>query len=710
MTLEEYLARLNPEQLEAASYHGGLAAISGTPGSGKTATIVGLCANLVHRGLAPDNLLAMTFTRTAANEMNQRLLSMGVTARVGTIHSVALQILTGAAKTLLDSMRLDEGWIFERELRQTLRDLRKVKKIPARGVNFAEVSSFIARCKLEGAVYTHGDLWGLSSRGEEAIGMLARAWQEKTGLSCHEALLVFEEAERRRAAKGIYSFDDMLNWAWAVLVTDSRMREFWQQRYPAVIIDEVQDSGRVQWDIARLISGLGSIGRGVEVERSDPHPNLVVAGEISQSIYAFNGGMPKLMLDYCKQPDVKVYKLVKNYRSGSRICKVGSCIVVDKSWHISGEMEPMRDVEGELRLRRCQSAEEEAVDAINQCQEHIAGGGKASDCTVLSRLASGLYLAELECIRRRLPYIKRASGAFFESKEVLDMLAYIRVAACADPEGKALRRAVNTPFRFIGTSSLNRASDRARETGESILDWLRKDVDLSYRQKRSMDDLYELLCRLNKMVVAGEKLAVKRAERLARAAEAIAMGRDTSPGPGEDEPEDEPIGPGSIIAEVLRVTDYLEEMKRDEGLHQGDDSRTAVIHGLQRIAEQFLSTIEFLKYIDWLTVAVKQGRAQLKRNDRDDGETVDAIVLSTVHRAKGLEYRNTFIVDVNGGRFPCSRAEDLDEELRLLYVAVTRGKDLVQVSYSDAGDSIFIQKLKAISDQNPGVVTSNEDH
>jgi DNA helicase II / ATP-dependent DNA helicase PcrA len=703
----QLLNELNDEQRAAASWEGQPAGIIGVPGSGKTKTITALCANLVTKGVPADKILAMTFTRNAAGEMNKRLTAVGIVdARVGTIHSVANQLLRGARPDLVDSGRLDEGgWLLERELKVVLRTMRRAKSIPTRGVDFGEVKSFISRCKLEGPVYIVGDPFRMNAQADYYISRLADDWIGRTGLSARQALQVFSEAEKARAGKHLFSFDDMINWAWSVLITDPDALAFWSERWTHVIVDEIQDSSVMLWDIPRLLTGLGSLV--LPEVKPDGAQNLIVGGDCSQSIYGFNGGRPEILLDYCKSlPEGRLFVLPRNYRSVPQVCSVSTALVTDKEWHIAGEIKPVRGAPAEggaaVELRRYAHSSEECADIVNRALEHVAAGGRLRDLVVLSRLSSGLHMLELECIRRRVPYIKMAAGSFFESKEVKDLLAYLRIGALHDPNGLHLRHIINTPFRYIGATTITQAETLAEERGIALLDALLR-MKLSPPQTRALSDLRDLLLDINRMACEGEKLKAERATKPG--------GSTEWPAAPDLEDSTEAFGPAAMLAEVLERTDYVEAMRQDEGLTTTDESKLVILAELQRIASQFASCSDFLSFVDMVAEAVRQAKLKGGLRKKDD-EEVDALVLSTVHRCKGLEWLKVFVVDVSPGRFPCSRAEDLDEELRLFYVAVTRAKDYVQVSYAlDATSahtdgpsvSIFTQKLASILKACPQV-------
>lgn len=728
--LQVLLDRLNPYQVEAVNIGEGQACLAGVPGAGKTGTIVARVARLVADGFDPEYILCMTFTKAAAQEMQERLKQLGIAgARVGTIHSVCRQIIAGDTH-LLEEYDLDDRHRLAMELKKTLGDLRKKKKIPNSGVDLEGVSRYIEACKAKGLCYIYADPFGMNMRAEEFLLRQADNFKMLAGLPRQILMDVYLELERRRGIAGLYDFNDMLLWAWMVLLSDPDALDRWRGRWSVVIVDETQDSNPVQWDIARFLVGLNSCMKEInELPRAprikDCSHNLMVGGDPSQSIYAWRSAEPSLFVEFSKDKNVQDLVLPINYRSNPMICAVGTGLVRGKPWHLTGEIKSAsKDMTTDaVAIDRYDDAAAEAEGIVQQCVELAQSGGGLRSCAVLSRLRVGLDLAEIACISRRIKYIKMASGSFFESREVRDILAYLRVASGYDTDGRWVAHIINRPFRYIGKAFINKCSAVAQDRGISLLDAMSLNSDdLSYKQQQAIDDLYSLLLRLNQIAAWAEKREAYRTEKIAEAkvggdpaAEMARLGKEEAPlellealadargdveglgmggagaikraraaqraaNPEQVAEELNSAGPAEMIALVLRDTDYLEELRREEGLLGMDESKAAMLAALQRMARSFPTTKEFLSYVDKLTVAVKQARKTgLKVRE---GSSTDALVLSTIHRAKGLEWKHVFLMDVVQGRFPNVRAEDADEELRLLYVAVTRAIETCRVSYT----------------------------
>lgn len=415
---------------------------------------------------------------------------------------------------------------------------------------------------------------------------------------------------------------------------------------------------------------------------------------VHNSIYSWRSANPSLFVDFWKRDDVKQINLPINYRSNKQICKAATELVRDKAWHLGGEIIPFNtaEVTSKIKTVHYDTVEHEASHVIRKCMEHGADEGLRS-CAILARLKVSLDLAEIECIRNRIKYIKMASGSFFESKETEAILGYLRVAGGYDPNARWISYIINQPFRFIGSQLIRRAEQMASSSGLPVLDALLGPLasELTGRQKSALDELNKLLIEINSMIL--------EAERIANPADPNA----TLKGPDFTRAAISK-GPMAAISLMLRKTRYLDALRREDGSGRFDESKETAIEALRRIAGQFLSYRDFLGYVDQIINAVTKARKSGLR--LTEGATDDALVLSTLHRIKGLQHKHVYILDVTEGTFPCSRAESLDEELRLLYVGVTRAQDTCEISWSgdDSVRSVFVRKLNTILGEPGGAM------
>lgn len=646
-----------------------------------TSAIVARVARIAADGLDPDYILCMTFTRAAASEMTRRLQHLGITnARVGTIHSVCREILA-AETSLIHAYRVDEKNSMHFELKKLLTEWRKKKKINQYGVDIEAVDRFISYCKAAGPCYVAGDPFGLNLVSDRWLNEAADLYASPTGLRQAFLISLYTEIERTRSVKNVCSFDDMLLWAWMLLLTNPEARTRWRNRWSLVIVDEAQDSTAIQWDIARFLTGLESCIKNVSALPQAPkedsgYHNLMVGGQPEQSIYSWRNASCEQFIQFSKEPGTTLIRLPINYRSNQHICDIASKLVYGKSWAITGYIEaavPEPNTIG-VFIDEYPTMEKEAEGVIDKCLE--LSQGQLRKCGILARLRVSLDLIEIECIKRRIRYIKRAGGSFADSKEIKDILAYLRVVSGCDPDGAWSAYIINRPFRYIGKQFIARAANFAAQSNLPLYEAIRHLWDdLSYRQRMALRELFSLLDDLRNMFLESTN------------------GKGHAP------------GPSTMLTTVLDQTDYINEVMREEGLYGMDESRMAVINHVVRAALQFTNPIEFLAYMDELADTVrKAGKAGLKVTDESNE---DALVLSTVHGDKGLEHEHVFIVDAVQGKFPCLRANDPDEELRLMYVAMTRAartchlsSALTETELADSrgeqvdGRSIYVKRVE----------------
>jgi DNA helicase-2/ATP-dependent DNA helicase PcrA len=396
----------------------------------------------------------------------------------------------------------------------------------------------------------------------------------------------------------------------------------------------------------------------------DPCGHYVADGIVTHnSIYRFRGAEPDMFVAWATDPNTTFVPLTVNYRSTRAICQIATGLIRDKEWNLAGAMEaggPLADEEGLVRLELYDTPEQEGAAVMEWVKEYVGDDEtRLLDIAVASRTSLALDLVELSCLRERIPYRKLSGRSFLESGDIAGLLAYLHVAAQLDPDGRHVRKAINKPFRMIGSHYLNDCEGEARHSGKHLLDVLQQRSDrLSTRQRNAIQRFIDLIVELNQLAIVGEEQALNGGEKRYG-------------------------GPAAMLSEVLGRTDYVEELRREEGLGE-DDSRLAAIDELQRMASQFMSTREFLSYIDTVKEALRAAARQgLRRPVAKKDGTKDprpALTLTTIHSAKGLEFEAVRVVDVSPGRLPHEKNNDTDEELRLFYVAVSRAKSICIVS------------------------------
>jgi len=673
--LQALLSSLTNRQVDGVNIGPGQAVVVGCAGGGKTRVVCARIARMVQDGLDPKYILAMTFTNQAANEMNERLEGLGVDTktnlgcRVGTIHSVCRQIVR-VESSLFDNMRLDTRNNMNFELKKLVDQYRRKGYISRDRGDIEAIKRFIATCKCSGLSWVFENPFGTNTRAEDFIRNHAILWAKATGVEPRRLLLLFIDLERLRAQKSSYSFDDMQLWAWMLLVTDEAVRKRWRQRWSAIIMDEAQDSSFAQMDIARFLAGLSSCMPMVRElpfapQIDDGHHSLMLVGDTAQSVYGWRDAHPEALLRYYRAARTTKVHLNTNHRSNATLCDFADKIVQGKSWNVndkivsaSGERVP-----GCIKIVDYPSAEAEAVGTIASCME-FATTSSYANTVILSRLNVGLQLAEIECIRNRIRYVKRSAGSFFDSNVCQVILAYLRVAAGKDPQRHWEQFIINRPFRFIAGDFVAKATAAVGKSYTSIVDMMVEMSDqLTARQRGTIRQLQQLMDELTDMADSCRNMDGMRA-----------AGQPIDPA--------EDIRPGRLIETMVVKTKYLEVIRQQEGAATMDESKLAAISELIRMANMFGTAEDFLVYADRLAIAVQQaGRVGLRVEDKEEQQ--DALVLSTIHKSKGLEWDHVHLIDVAAGRMPSAMSSDAEEELRLLFVAATRARKTLTISRPD---------------------------
>jgi DNA helicase-2/ATP-dependent DNA helicase PcrA len=607
------LDSLNPVQRQAVELVDGPVLILAGAGSGKTRVLTHKVAHLVvDRGVPRHRILAFTFTNKAALEMRERIgqLLEGETRGlwIGTFHATCLRILRQYAQ----EAGLDRGFtIYDRD------DSLSVVKRSIKALNLSD-TEYRPRTILErisaakSSLLTPADLRAEAfSRIEELVGDLYGRY----------------ETELRE--KNALDFDDLLVRALALLRDDERTRTDLAGRFRYVLVDEYQDTNKVQFELTRLLAAT--------------HRNLTVVGDDDQSIYAWRGADITNILDFEKSyPDATTLRLEQNYRSTKRILAAANAVVR----HNSGRKEKTlwtENPDGErLVLTVAPDEEREAEDIVRRALEHKNHEGRRLwEMAVLYRTNAQSRPLEDACLRARVPYRIVGGVHFFARREVKDVLAYLKLAA--NPlDQVAFERAVAVPKRGVGKVSIDKVVALATAKGGDLV-------------QACMDAAVE----------AG--ISGKAAHELLRFGNLIRR--------VQEEPEDAPAD--QTLEMVIRESGMVDELLRG-----GPDATTRrenldeLVSGARHHALRE-ETPGYRAYLEEVSL-----RTDL--DGWDPGE--EYLTLMTVHNAKGLEFEVVFVAGLEEGLFPHQSSMDdpaqLEEERRLFYVALTRAKERGHLSAS----------------------------
>lgn len=614
-------ANMNAAQQTVIDHVHGPLQVLAVAGCGKTRALVHRIERLVKvEGVEPKRIFAVTFSRLAAKEMEDRLKALGVEASVQTWHAFANRVLK-EDHTKWSTWKLDDK---DRE-KTLLKDAIGYKNLNWTGADVTKIRSFIGYCKAN-----------LFEPNSPEAAKLASARFSGKG---HLALKAFALLNDLLETNGLLTFDDMLVFACRWL-EDEDNRRSWAEKFDFVLQDEAQDANIAQSTIARALA--------------KDHRNYMIVGDPAQAIYGFRGSSPEHIMSFEEEWDAKRVAMAQNYRSQKPIVDFANSVIAPAAIRLPEEMiASRRDADPKASAVRISAAlnfDDEANQVIDHAKKLQAGGSKLKDLTVLFRLNAQSRALEEACLRERIPYLLIGGTNFYERKEVKDILGYLRVAANAGDVRDAVRRSINAPFRFLGTKFVERVMDLAPEEEEgSETDWteiVRRAAQQAGIQRRQVSSAEEW----SRMV---ESLRSKMAPKEITETQTI---------PG--------LAPGVLLEWVVSETRYFDFLRKEEGEESIENSGVANIRELIRVAKAYDDVSEFLEFVDQnLRDSKKQSRVR-----------ADRVTLMSIHRSKGLEWPHVWVVGVNENVLPHAKG-DPEEERRLMYVAATRARDTLVCSH-----------------------------
>ena len=617
----DYPRELNEQQLAAVTAAPGPALVIAGAGSGKTRTLTYRVAYLIEQGIPPERVLLLTFTNKAASEMMRRvsdLLGHGLRSLWGgTFHSIGARILRLHAEALgyqKDFTILD---------RDDAKDLIKAglvdAKIDTKDKHFPKADVL-------------NEIFSLAANTHKAIAeLLDEQFSYFSQFAAEIADQQKRYAARKRATNGM-DFDDLLALWLKLLQEHADVREHYQRRFQFVLVDEYQDTNKLQGDLIDLL-----------VAR---HKNIMVVGDDAQSIYAWRGANFANILDFPKRyPGAKVFKIETNYRSTPEILKVANAAIAANVGQFAKELAPARKPGVKPALVACSDAGQQALFIAQRVLELQEEGTGLNNIAVLYRSHFHALELQLELTRRQIPFSITSGIRFFEQAHIKDATAYLKFVANPRDEVSFKRLVLLLPG--IG----------AKGAEKIYQGFTAKLADGGLKMEKATSP------RLATALQSCSKLVPKKAATgWAQFAATISQ------------LEDEATRRGA--AKMLRL---VMDAGYDDYLKENYDNYQRRLDEIQQLAEfafQFVTVEEFLTQLALLTNVEAE-------DDPKDGS--ERIKLSTIHQAKGLEFEVVFVIMLCDGLFPSSRSTESndgeEEERRLFYVSVTRAKNELYLCY-----------------------------
>lgn len=654
----EILSQLNDEQREAVAYCDGPSLVIAGAGSGKTRVLTYKIAYLLTLGLQPWNILALTFTNKAAREMKERvgkLVGHDAAQRLymGTFHSIFSRILRSEAELL--GYKPSFTIYDESDSRSLLKAVIKELGLDSNLYKPATVSSRISMAKnhlILPAQYAN-DVDALARDREQHLSSLVK---------------VYETYQARLYQANAMDFDDLLVNTFILLRDHADVRAKYAELFRYILVDEYQDTNSVQVSIVRLLAENGN--------------RVCVVGDDYQSIYSFRGANIDNILDFQKKfPDTRLFKLERNYRSTQLIVSAASSLMKHNRWQIPKEVYSKGDEGERIAYHPCYSDREEAAVVAKEI-ERIKRKDKCDydAFAILYRTNAQSRSFEDELRKRNMPYVIYGGLSFYQRKEIKDILAYFRLIINPD-DGEALRRVINYPARGIGNSTMQKILDSASAHEVSL--WAVICNPVQYALNVSKGTLTKLLA-FQSLIDGFVQSASQN--------NAFEVGRQI-------------IKESGIYADLYGESD-AEAMARQENLEEFLSAMQSFVEdGMEADGGMHVSLADYLQEVALVT----------DMDRKDDGEP--KITLMTVHASKGLEFPTVFVVGLEENIFPSPMASSskrgLEEERRLLYVAITRAERHCVITNAKNrfrfGTMQFDNPSRFIDDIDPRFLSEKED-
>lgn len=614
---QDILSQLNDSQREAVEYCDGAELVIAGAGSGKTRVLTYKIAYLLsHHKLQPWNILALTFTNKAAREMKERIAQLvgGEQARyleMGTFHSVFSHILRREAQILGFTSNFT---IYDQS------DSRSLVKTIVKEMALDEKTTYKPS--------TVADV--ISMAKNHLIG--PDAFFRSSLFDSHKPKIVdiYSRYVNRCCQANAMDFDDLLVMTYRLFHEHEDIRRKYVERYRYVLVDEYQDTNRVQQAIVEQLT--------------KEHQRVCVVGDDAQSIYSFRGANIDNILGFQDAYDqTRLFKLEQNYRSTQVIVQAANSLIRKNERQIPKDVFSENEPGDKIQLKPAYSDKEEAIIVCQDIQRlRRREGCHWSDFAILYRTNSQSRSFEEQMRKDNIPYRIYGGLSFYQRKEIKDVIAYFRVVSNHDDE-EALKRIINYPTRGIGGTTLAKIAETATLHGVSLWQVISQPMVFQLNVARSTMAKLEQFCQL--ITGWAQRAETEDAYQLGHAIiMESGISRDIY---GGKEPED------------LSRQENLEEFV--SGLNDFVASRREEDMG------DHVSLADFLQDVSLMTDL-----------DSDNGDDTDRVVLMTIHSAKGLEFPTVFVVGLEENIFPSPMCvgsmRELEEERRLLYVAITRAE------------------------------------
>lgn len=586
--------QFNNSQMQAVKHGDGPMLVIAGPGSGKTTVLTARIHNLINKySVNPANILVITFTKAAAEEMKSRFNNLegrntGVT--FGTFHAVFFTILKAAYNYSVDSI------IKEDEKVRIIRQAVDRSSLEPNDINelVNNIMGEISRVKTE--AIDIDAYYSASCPEEEFRG-------------------IYKYYIRSLKNAGRIDFDDMLLYCHELLTARRDILEKWQRRYKYILIDEFQDINKIQYDVVKLLAM--------------PQNNLFIVGDDDQSIYGFRGSKPDIMLNFQKDyPSAVKVVLDTNYRSAGNIVTAAEKVIINNKVRFDKNISTVNDAGDKVEIAEFNTTAEEYAEIIERIRLYVKNGGLYADNAVLFRTNSLAAPLVRKFIENNVPFVLRDGiPDIFEHWIAKDIITYMNIAAGSRKRGDFLQ-IMNRPKRYIGRDYLI-------------------DSEISFE---NLEKYYE-----------EKPWMLDRLDKFRSDIEAMAQ-----------------MPPYAMVNYLRKGVGY------DDFLSEYAENHNIQVRELYDIIDEIMESTRNHKSFEQWFEHIEQYKKQLKESCSGSKDKKDAVVLTTMHGSKGLEFDIVYIIDANEEITPHKKAvfdSDIEEERRMFYVAMTRAKKRLNIFY-----------------------------
>ena len=621
--IERRLMVFSKEQKSAIHFKDGPALVLAGPGSGKTTVIVNRIISLIkEHSVSPSSILVITFTKAAAKSMRQRFLSLTgesyVSVTFGTFHAVFFSMLRHAYNYSAGSIiKADIQYNYIRNAAMGFE-----LEYPDENEMVTGIISEISRVKSN----------RLCIDTYEAVSCPAATFR-----------LIYKKYENMLISRRMIDYDDMIIMCYELLSKRADYRKAWQDKYKYILVDEFQDINKAQYDTIKLIAG--------------KQANLFVVGDDDQSIYAFRGSKPDIMLGLSTEyRDIVQMYLNTNYRCSSEIVAGARSLIEYNKVRFAKDIRSCGMCSGRIKVCKMADIEEEALYLSKEVRELIADGIKPEEIAVISRtnIISNIYYTRLNSDGVACRTLTAVHN-IYDSWLMQDIAAYMRLSQGMYDKENAVR-IINKPSRYI---------KRALITQPFNFEHLRKCYDGDEGLIKIINDMQFDIKMLSHM---------------------------------------SPYAAVNYILKGIGYEDYINEEIIRKRLNK--EEVYAKLTEIKTLSRKYMDIKQWLKYIDEQAEKTEQENKSDKRQgnqkNSDEKDSAGAVNIYTMHSCKGLEFKAVFIMDVCEGIIPYNKAvldNEIEEERRLMYVAMTRAKEKLYLVYPikryghDTAASRFISEI-----------------